>query len=195
MEPKTSIQRVAVPQFVSGLRQLPASAFDVTGAVLEYSKANPVDPASLEPYLFWDRQHYTRNLIDKTDLYELIAICWEVGQVSSIHNHKGQNCWMQVPIGRLMVQNYRVLAEDVSQHTCKLEPADLVEMCPGKPLAVNPKQPVHSVFNPKEFAERAVSLHIYSRPFDSCMVYSAEQGTCGEIGLHYTSVNGIPVKR
>ena len=56
------------------------------------------------PYLIWDGSALTRNLIDKTPLYELIAICWEVGQISSVHNHRDQNCWMAVPMGRLLVQ-------------------------------------------------------------------------------------------
>ena len=63
----------------------------------------------------WERQHYTRNLIDKTPFYELLAICWEIGQVSSVHNHRDQNCWMAVPIGRLRVENYRVVFEDIEQ--------------------------------------------------------------------------------
>jgi len=50
--------------------------------------------------------------------------------------------------------------------------------------------PVHDVRNPREWNQRAVSLHVYSRPFDSCVVYSVEQGTCGEIGLQYTSMYG-----
>ena len=68
-----------------------------------------VDPETLKPYLFWNSQHYTRNLIDKTDLYELLSLCWEPGMKSSIHNHKGQNCWMAAPMGRLLVQNYKLL--------------------------------------------------------------------------------------
>jgi hypothetical protein len=46
------------------------------------------------------------------------------------------------------------------------------------------------VLNPRPFNARAVSLHVYSRPFDTCIVYSAEQGTCGEIKLHYTTEYG-----
>jgi len=49
---------------------------------------------------------------------------------------------------------------------------------------------VHDVRNSREFGQRAVSLHLYSRPFDSCVVYSVEQHTCGEIPLHYTSMYG-----
>jgi hypothetical protein len=51
---------------------------------------------------------------------------------------------------------------------------------------------VHCVRNPREFNHRAVSLHVYSRPFDTCVVYSPEQHTCGEIKLHYTTEYGSP---
>ena len=140
--------------------------------------------------MFWNAQHYTRNLIDKTDLYELLAICWEVGMGSSIHNHKGQNCWMAAPIGRLAVQNYGVLSEDLATQCCEIVPTDVVEITPAKPVAVDPLNPLHDVRNLREFGELAVSLHVYSRPFNSCIVYSVEQGRCGEIGLNYTSVCG-----
>lgn len=191
---KQQASLVRIPEFVTGLRKLPESAFSNIEGVLDYLRKHPIDPESLEPFLIWDHQHYTRNLVDRTELYELIAICWEIGQASSIHNHKEQNCWMTVPIGRLLVQNYHVNSESLEQKKCDIVPTDVVEMNPGMPLAVNPKDPVHSVYNPKEFNERAVSLHIYSHPFDSCVVYSVEQKTCGEIKLHYNSLYGIPTK-
>jgi len=181
---------VPVDDFVRRLRQFPEPCFDGTTQVLRFLEENPVDPATLERYFFWDVQHYTRNLIDKTVLYELIAICWDMGQVSSIHNHREQNCWMAVPIGRLMVQNYRVLEQDLKRGTCRLEQTSTVEMNRERPCAVDPLAPVHKVYNPREFRERAVSLHVYSRPFDSCHVYSEEQCTCGTIGLSYTSMYG-----
>jgi cysteine dioxygenase len=181
---------IPIRNFVTGLRKFPETAFTHTQDVLDFLTATQVDPDSLAPYLTWDRQHYTRNLIDKTPLYELIAICWEVGQASSVHNHRDQNCWMAVPIGRLLVENYRLLTQDVAAGTCELNTADTVEMSPGQPCAVDPLEPVHRVVNPREFNQRAVSLHVYSRPFDTCIVYSPEQGTCGEIKLHYTTEYG-----
>ena len=186
-------KQVSVSDFVAELRKFSVSAFDRTDQILAFLESTPVAPDSLRPYLTWDRQHYTRNLIDKTPLYELIAICWEIGQVSSVHNHRDQNCWMAVPIGRLLVQNYKVIHQDVEKGMCRLETADTVEMNPEHPCAVDPVEPVHRVYNPREFNQRAVSLHVYSRPFDSCVVYSPEQGTCGEIRLHYTTEYGKPV--
>jgi cysteine dioxygenase len=186
----TSVRKVPIDELVKDLQKLAERDFDFVERPLEVLRANPVDAESLRPYLFWSTQHYTRNLIDKTPLYELLAICWEIGMRSSIHNHKDQNCWMAAPVGRLTVQNYRVIEEDLASHHCDIVPTDIVEINATNPVAVDPLNPVHDVRNPREFGERAVSLHLYSRPFDSCVVYSVEQHTCGEIGLHYNSIHG-----
>jgi cysteine dioxygenase len=186
----TAIKPVSIQALVEGLRQLPESAFGPTEPVRRFLQDTPVDADSLTPYLNWDRQHYTRNLIDRAPLYELMAICWEVGQASSVHNHRDQNCWMAVPMGRLLVENFHLVHQDLQNGHSSLEPTDTVEMNLAQPCAVDPGDPVHRVVNPREFNQRAVSLHVYSRPFDTCVVYSPEQGTCGEIKLHFNTMFG-----
>ena len=185
---------VSIQDFVAELRRFPEPAFAGIDQIIRFLQATPVASETLTPYLTWDRQHYTRNLIDKTPLYELVAICWEVGQASSIHNHHEQNCWMAVPIGRLQVENYRTISQNLDTGSCELETSNTVEMNPRQPCAVDPREPVHRVYNPREFNQRAVSLHVYSRPFDTCVVYSQEQRTCGVIKLHYQTEYGKPAK-
>lgn len=183
-------QTVDINILVAGLRKFSADAFTPTEPIRQFLKNTPVDAGSLAPYLTWDRQHYTRNLIDRTPLYELMAICWEVGQASSVHNHRDQNCWMAVPLGRLQVENFHLVRQNLEAGTCVLEPKNIVEMNISEPCAVDPADPVHRVVNPREFHQRALSLHVYSRPFDTCVVYSPEQGTCGEIQLHFNTQYG-----
>jgi len=190
MTTQATSKQFSIQDFVAELRKFPQSAFDRTDQIINFLEKTQIAPDTLTQYLTWDRQHYTRNLVDKTSLYELVAICWEVGQASSVHNHRDQNCWMAVPIGKLLVQNYRVVSQSLEEGTCQLEPAETVEMNPTQPCAVNPLEPVHRVFNPREFNQKAVTLHVYSRPFDTCVVYSPDQGTCGEIKLHYTTEYG-----
>jgi len=185
-----TVQMVPVQQLVARLEELGAADFLQVERPLAVLRAHPVDPESLAPYIFWNAQHYTRNLIHKTELYELLAICWDVGMRSSIHNHKDQNCWMAAPVGKLEVHNYKVLEENLASQHCNIVPTDVVEITRSNPVAVDPIDPVHDVRNPREWNQRAVSLHLYSRPFDSCIVYSCEQHTCGEIGLCYTSMYG-----
>jgi cysteine dioxygenase len=192
MSIEVKVRQLSLDDFVAELHRFPEPAFRETGEILSFLQQTAVRPETLTPFLTWDRQHYTRNLVDKTPLYELIAICWETGQVSSVHNHRDQNCWMAVPVGRLMVENFHLVSQDLDHGKCELRPTETVEMNPSHPCAVDPGDPVHRVVNPKNFGERAVSLHIYSRPFDTCVVYSPEQGTCGVIKLQYTTVFGKP---
>jgi cysteine dioxygenase len=188
----TTAKTVSIQKLVEDLRQMPESMFIPTEPLRRFLEMNPVEADSLTSYLTWSRQHYTRNLIDRTPVYELMAICWEVGQASSVHNHRDQNCWMAVPIGRLQVENFHLVHQDIAGGISKLEPLNIVEMNVSHPCAVDPNDPVHRVVNPREFNQRAVSLHIYSRPFDTCIVYSPEQGTCGEIQLHFNTEYGKP---
>src|SRR6266446_10091063 len=130
MTTQATSKQFSIQDFVAELRKFPQSAFDRTDQIIHFLEKKQIAPDSLTQYLTWDRQHYTRNLIDKTPRYELVAICWEVGQASSIHNHREQNCWMAVPIGRLRVENYRTISQNLAAGTCELETADTVEMNP-----------------------------------------------------------------
>src|SRR6478735_6619417 len=118
---------IPIQDFVAELRKFPEPAFRRIDQIIRFLESTPVASDTLAPYLTWDRQHYTRNLIDKTPLYELVAICWEVGQASSVHNHREQNCWMAVPMGRLLVENFHLASQDMEQGVCELTPTDTVQ--------------------------------------------------------------------
>ncbi|MDA2914256.1 cysteine dioxygenase family protein [Acidobacteriia bacterium AH_259_A11_L15] len=178
---------VGIDEFVEGLKRLPQMKSEAVNA---YLKANPVKPETLKPYLFFSPANYTRNLIFKNELFELLALCWEVGQVSRIHNHRDQQCWMAVPIGKLKAQNFRVLDRDAKKCTCRLEPTSSFLITPASPAEVDQDEPVHQVLNLAEWNEPAASLHIYARPFNTCEVYSLENGTYGDVPLYCTSEYG-----
>jgi len=182
-------QFVTIDQFVSELCAIPEEHFRI-GTVYDYITNHPVDERSLDQYLFFSKKHYTRNLIFKNGLFELISICWEVGQASQIHNHQNQNCWMAIPTGKLRVQNFRVLDLNEGTGYCRLEPTLAFDIHRSMPAEVDPVEPVHQVLNLAEFNQRAVSLHIYSRPFDRCLVYCLETSEYREVPLHYSSEYG-----
>lgn len=182
-----------VDAFVDGLYRIPERDFTVD-RVAAYVAANRVDAGTLTPYLQYASTHYTRNLIYKCDVFELLAICWEVGQVSRIHNHQGQNCWMAVPIGRLTVQNYDVVGLDERTGHCELRPAEQFIMDATHPSHVDPARPIHAVLNLSEYGQRATSLHIYSRPYAHCLVYSLEKNSYADVPLFYDTEYGRPSK-
>ncbi len=184
-----TMKNVSISQFIEGLKEIPESEFNIEN-VNDFLCQNAVAPDSLAPYLFFSRRCYTRNLIFKNDLFEVMTVCWESGQVSRIHNHFGQNCFMTVPLGKLKIQNFRVVEGSETGSFCRLEPTDLFELSCANATNVDLDEPIHQVLNSAEFAERAVSLHIYSKPFNRCLVYSIPQNSCGEVELFYTSEYG-----
>jgi len=44
--------------------------------------------------------------------------------------------------------------------------------------------------NVAEFNQRAVSIHIYSKPFDICEVYYRDKGAYSDVPLFFTSEFG-----
>jgi cysteine dioxygenase len=186
---QTAVAPLAIAEWVENLAAIPARDFTIE-TVHNYQLTHQIQPESLSKYCFFSKGNYTRNLIFKNDLFECMTVCWEIGQASRIHNHRDQNCWMSTPIGRLRVQNYRVDDRDTSCSTCHLVPTEAVEMNATHPTYVNPVEPVHEVINPAEFGERAVSVHIYSKPFDTCEVYYRDKGTYADVPLFYTSEYG-----
>ncbi|HVO58008.1 MAG TPA: cysteine dioxygenase family protein [Dongiaceae bacterium] len=192
MAGNAAIERLGIDEWVKGLAGMREREFTLE-KVQEYIVRHAVLPETLGKYLHFSKGCYTRNLIFKNDIFECMAICWEIGQFSRVHNHRDQNCWMSAPIGRLKVQNFRVEDRQVlGEHsgTCKLVPTDIYEMSAANPVYVNPLEPVHQVLNLAEYNERAVSIHVYSKPFDICEVYQREQGTYADVPLHYTSEYG-----
>jgi len=189
MASKIAAEQLTIADWVAGLAAIPDRNFTLEN-VQDYILRHAVRPETLEKYCFFSKGNYTRNLIFKNDVFECMTICWEVGQASRVHNHRGQNCWMSAPIGRLKVQNFRVDDRDALRGTCRIVPTDIYEMDAAHPAYVNPLEPVHQVLNLPEFDQRAVSIHIYSKPFDSCEIYLCEKGTYGDVPLHYTSEYG-----
>ena len=191
MKPRTDAATVrTIQDLVGGLCGIPAASF-TRDRVLQEIGRTVLDPDSLKSYLYFRRSHYTRNLIHRGDLFEVVAIGWEPGQASAIHNHRGQECWMGVPIGRLEVRNYQLFEKDEAARTCRLQPSVRYIMDPLHPAAVDPAEPIHSVHNLIEDGCRAVSVHVYSLPFDSCEIYQPEQGRYYDVALGYTSRFGV----
>jgi cysteine dioxygenase len=189
MHKQATTDRLTITDWVKGLAAIPERGFTLK-TVQDYIVSHAVLPETLDKYLFFSKGNYTRNLIFKNHVFECMTICWEIGQASRIHNHRGQNCWMAAPIGRLRVQNFRVDERDTSRGTCHIIPTDTYEMDAAHPAHVNPLEPVHQVLNLAEFNQRAVSIHVYSKPFDICEVYQREKGTYSDVPLHYTSEYG-----
>ena len=102
---------IAINKIIDGLVSMPDEQFTCDD-VYQFLAEHPVDVDTISPFFHWSEKFYTRNLIYKDARFEMMAICWERGQVSKIHNHADQKCWMTVPVGKLHGQNFAVAEMD-----------------------------------------------------------------------------------
>ncbi len=183
------MKAVSIHSLIDGLRSITDDEFTCDN-VYTFLGDNPIDVDSILNYFYWSPDYYTRNLIYKDDRFEAMAICWEKGQVSRVHNHSNQKCWMTVPVGRLRGQNFAVAEIDESRGHCRLVETDTFELADCLAAKVDLEEPVHQILNLDEYDQRAVSVHIYSKPYDRCLLYCRDTDTFKEVSLLYTSIGG-----
>jgi cysteine dioxygenase len=194
---------ISIDDFIERLRSFEQCLITRDG-VLDFCASVQITDSSLNPYIYFDQKFYTRNLIFRDDLFEVMTICWQPGQKTAVHTHNGQLCWMIPQSGSLGVVDYKWIGCDHpeyqnvvgidclagSEHT-KIEVIREVEACAGGPVLTADKlQTIHRLYNLSEKAERAVSIHIYSRPIDSCVAFDMENQRCYRRQLAYFSKYG-----
>jgi cysteine dioxygenase len=179
---------VAVEGIVQTLRGVPPARFQ-PGEICTRLAGVFLDPRTLAPYLHFAPRRYTRNLIYRDEVFELLALCWEPHTESPIHNHSGQLCWLSIQRGALRLENFLSLDGPGPGANIRLVPHGGVDRAPEGVLDLQQgDNGIHRVSNP--FDERAVSLHVYSRPYDTCLAYDPAARISREIRLHYHSVGG-----
>lgn len=181
-EPRFALKLRSISEFIAGLMTIPEEAF-TQGHVLDYIRRHPIDPDSLTPYIYFSAQRYTRNLIYRDPLFEVIALCWSPGQYSAVHDHADQRCWMSVPIGELSVQNFRPIPGNPD----RLEMGSHYVINADNAGAITEEEPIHTVRNGKGVT---VSVHVYSKPITECRLFDLEQDRTWPVPLSYYSAYG-----
>src|SRR2546425_6180781 len=97
---------------------------------------------------------------------------------------------MATAYGRVQVHNFKLVGKDPSTGFCELAPHTHFVITPDSPQEVDPEEPIHQVLNPSSFGSRAVTLHIYSKPFDTCEVYDLKEKRYQDVALVNTSEFG-----
>ena len=195
-----------VGDFVAGLREMAKQSF-TTARVSEFMAQTKLAPEALAPYLFWDSARYTRNLIYRDEFFEVLALCWQPGQKTPIHSHNGQLGWVTLVQGELACRDYRFVRSDLAQAEPRLSrqpnsvsrPVEVellrsvVQSADGGVTAVDRRHTTHQLANLEQSRYGSVSLHVYSKPIDACVVFDDETRCCERRDLEYYSVDGVTV--
>ena len=86
---------VGFAEFVDTLRSLPDGDPCDPDMMVALRECR-IRPEELARSVVWNEERYTRHLVYNDDRYQVILLGWGIGQVSPIHDHAGQRCWMIV---------------------------------------------------------------------------------------------------
>lgn len=197
-----------IGDFIAGLQDLEDHPI-TTSLVLDFLADTRLSPEALAPYIWWSSERYTRNLIYRDQRFEVLALCWMPGQHTPIHTHNGQLGWVTVVQGELECRDYRFIkppAEPtlpaknsaVAQAPPALSRRVEVELvaratcvADGTVSVVDHRQTTHQIANLERSRHGSVSLHVYSRPIDSCVLFDEKTRCWERRPLHYHSADGV----
>ena len=121
---------------------------------------------SLLPFSTWNKCGYTRNCLARTDCYELVLLCWDVNAQTPIHGHGGKDCWVYQVQGSIEEMRFE------EQEDCLIEQNRMV-LHHRRLTYMHDRMGYHSLRNISD--QKAMTLHIYASPIDSCKVYNDDK--------------------
>ncbi|XP_009708724.1 PREDICTED: cysteine dioxygenase type 1 [Cariama cristata] len=130
---------------------------------------------------------YTRNLVDNGNgKFNLMILCWGEGHGSSIHDHTDSHCFMKILQGNLKETLFEWPEKKGNGEMTKKSERVLRE---NQCAYINDSIGLHRVENISH-TESAVSLHLYSPPFDSCNTFDQRTGHKHKVKMTFYSQFG-----
>jgi len=123
----------------------------------------------LEPYFRWNSKHYTRTCIHRSEEFELLVICYEPGQRTSIHDYDSQTAWIHPLMGEVIEEVYQPIPQG------GLSLLSEKHLLPGSDDVLTNGRAIHRFINPGP--GRAVTLNLYAKPMSKWRVYDERTGS------------------
>ena len=172
------------PPIVETLRELVTALSEGERATYNSIVRSMNIPISVfEAHCSWSDDCYTRNCVADTENFELILLCWEPEQMTPIHDHGGEECWVTVIQGAFKETIYRLDDHD--------EPEELKSSIyeTNEVSYMIDFMGFHSLKNVS--GTRSMSLHLYAKPIRNCNMYDEESEELVNKELDYTTISEL----
>ena len=138
-----------------------------------------VAPESLSPFCIWDQRQYTRKSLHRSRAHELLLICYEPGQRTSIHDYDSQMAWIKPVLGSVCEERYKLAGN------CELKLQGQGKLETGPLAYMTTKDCIHRHTNMGP--GRAITLNLYVRPISRWRVYDERTGRSSLSGTSHPS--------
>ena len=119
--------------------------------------------SDFDQYCSWSDDCYTRNCVFENENFQIILLCWCIGQATPIHDHGGEECWVKVIDGELKETVYK------QNETKELK---VVKSAIAKVNDVTYMKDFMGFHKLENIADkRSLTLHIYAKPIHTCNTF------------------------
>ena len=173
------MKQTTLPDFLAFLNEQSAEDFK-SERVDRFLKEFHLDQEQFLPFIYFREETYGRNLVFKTDKYELLVLTWLPQQRTPIHCHASQRCWMLVQSGKLTFKTYQPVAE--GSHELR-STGGIETHQAGESVYIDDGIGVHAISNCTN--KPAVSMHLYAGPIPRCRRYNEGEKRFDWVELDY----------
>eukprot|EP00405_Crypthecodinium_cohnii_P013104 CAMPEP_0206434244 /NCGR_PEP_ID=MMETSP0324_2-20121206/9039_1 /ASSEMBLY_ACC=CAM_ASM_000836 /TAXON_ID=2866 /ORGANISM="Crypthecodinium cohnii, Strain Seligo" /LENGTH=716 /DNA_ID=CAMNT_0053900715 /DNA_START=65 /DNA_END=2215 /DNA_ORIENTATION=+ len=144
---------------------------EVKERVSEVLRNTKLNPKEWKQHAVFRHGRYTRNIVGYSPgQFVALLLCWERGQQSPIHDHTGAHCFVKMLQGRLKEEQF-AWTDDGRANPQAINVGFMETSVPAANVGfAHDDTGLHRISNP-DLEEAAVSLHIYSPPFEDCQVF------------------------
>ncbi|MGI9105919.1 MAG: cysteine dioxygenase [Pyrinomonadaceae bacterium] len=132
-----------------------------------------LEPQELRPHIGFKPGTYTRHRIFRSDLCEMLVLCWLPGQRTAIHDHNGSYGAIRICEGEMAEEIFALSAERGLMHEVTYPRAAGEVTGTGVP-------DIHRIGNPDGSAQKMVTIHIYAPPLVRIHTYQPGSTQVGE---------------
>ena len=132
-----------------------------------------LDPEELRPHLGFKPNTYTRHRLFRSDLCELLVLCWLPGQRTAIHDHNGSYGAIHVHEGALAEEMFAL--NEAGEVVC----AEMHTLATGEVTGTDVPD-IHRIGNAEGGGSRLITIHVYAPPLRVINTYQLGSTEVGE---------------
>lgn len=171
-DPSTIVPPSSLTELIQRLHQIFAHDAISVEYVQRLMASYESKPQEWKKFAKFDPHRYTRNLVDEGNgKFNLMVLCWNEAQGSSIHDHANSHCFLKMLDGEVREEIF-----DWPEDAAKTEANGGLQkrseaVCHKNECGyISDSIGLHRIEN-NSHSNKAVSLHLYSPPFSECRCF------------------------
>lgn len=150
-----------------------------------------LDDAELRRYVGVLPDKYARRPVHRSTWFDVLVLTWAPGQCTPVHNHAGNCGWVRLVRGQIQEETFQLVpgsalpdAATTANVNGRVGNVGLqatgsgVLTTIGAVATADRVRAIHRLGNPADARDVTVTLHVYSRPHDSCLSFDLASRTC-----------------